>query len=330
MELVDNGVPSPTLPSTPSSPIAGSSGLAGPSSPRPPSTVSSTDSLGKCFYCHYCNRGFTSTDNWYMRKRHCTEMSRIPQLSYLEQEGIIRHPPQTALHSHHQIIRFTPRNNSLQPIDFFLLALALITDTINFLFDSCSYIRIQPILLCNLIQIDAATGTVRRREVTPFSIQADISSDFFLTNTINRLLEMISKFMKNGSNWRLEGVTEFCLRITRYRSCPQVKGRGSSHKLPKELADKHAVVNVLNDDDECFRYALLSVLHYKDVRKEYRRKPWAYTKWLNEHNWEGITFPMTTAQLPIFERNNPGLHIHLLAWTKESNTLRTIRHSPIP
>ena len=65
--------------------------------------------------------------------------------------------------------------------------------------------------------------------------------------------------------------------------------RGSSYiELPAFIWKKHACVNVQNfDDDQCFKRAVLSVLH--PVQRNPGRLP-NYQQHKNELNFEGIAF----------------------------------------
>ena len=66
--------------------------------------------------------------------------------------------------------------------------------------------------------------------------------------------------------------------------------KGSSHiPLPKELRRKNTLINMKNDDNLCFKWAVTRALYPKDnhperVSKDLRKKA-------EELNWDGIKFP---------------------------------------
>ena len=47
---------------------------------------------------------------------------------------------------------------------------------------------------------------------------------------------------------------------------------GSNYiELPKALSSKKAISNVQNEDNECFKYSVLSAIHYDDIYKNHQR-----------------------------------------------------------
>eukprot|EP01050_Picozoa_sp_SAG11_P017090 SAG11_NODE_2418_length_3381_cov_136.529555_3_plen_451_part_01 len=104
---------------------------------------------------------------------------------------------------------------------------------------------------------------------------------------------------RNGSFWKFKKVLSIDLHIGRYKPL-----KGSSYvPLPKALTLKKAVINVKNDDNECFKWAILSALytpshhlervsHYKRIDKEV------------EHGLKFTQFPMPITDIKKFENNN--------------------------
>ena len=82
---------------------------------------------------------------------------------------------------------------------------------------------------------------------------------------VNQITAKLEVFIRNGSGWIVEGVDFFKFHVTRFHSVPRLRGHGTVFQLPKRLVNKKAVVNVKNTGSDCFRYALLSVLHYHDI-----------------------------------------------------------------
>ena len=71
------------------------------------------------------------------------------------------------------------------------------------------------------------------------------------------VLECLAKFQRQGSNWRFHSVLSVDLHTVRYEPL-----RGSSYiPLPAFLAAKKAIINVENEDDECFKWAITRVLN---------------------------------------------------------------------
>eukprot|EP01052_Picozoa_sp_SAG31_P042300 SAG31_NODE_6678_length_1928_cov_2.726627_3_plen_376_part_01 len=117
-----------------------------------------------------------------------------------------------------------------------------------------------------------------------------------LTRAIEMIKEKIPELeAMNGSMWVFKQVYKLELHADRYK--PLV---GSSYvELPKKLKDKFAIVNVKNDDNECFKWAVLSALYpverhacrvskYKDI----------------DHGLKFTQFPMPITDLEKFQNMN--------------------------
>ena len=64
----------------------------------------------------------------------------------------------------------------------------------------------------------------------------------------DKMIEATSTYQSQGSNWRLQSVAELVMKTITYKSL-----RGRSYiPLPPYLANKEAIVNMKNEDDQCF------------------------------------------------------------------------------
>jgi hypothetical protein len=83
------------------------------------------------------------------------------------------------------------------------------------------------------------------------------TTDIDLTALRTDLDGELDRFTNVGSGWTITAILRFTIRIGQYRPMT-----GSSYiPTPKALAVKHAIVNVFNQDDMCFAWAVLSALH---------------------------------------------------------------------
>lgn len=91
--------------------------------------------------------------------------------------------------------------------------------------------------------------------------------------------------------------------------------RGSGFiELPDEIRGKRAVVNLKNTFNECFKWSVLSALHYDEVYAKNRKKAndaVSYRQWRNELNFDGIDFPVKLNQLDKFMEQNSHLAINV-------------------
>ena len=82
---------------------------------------------------------------------------------------------------------------------------------------------------------------------------------------VDRVLENIAKYMAMGSDVRFHSIIKFELHTVRYKPL-----RGETYiPLPKELADKKAIINIQNKDNNCFLWCVLRALNPDEkIRKD--------------------------------------------------------------
>ena len=83
--------------------------------------------------------------------------------------------------------------------------------------------------------------------------------------------------------------------------------------LPKDLAAKHAIVNVQNSDNKCFLWSVLASLY--PVTSNPQRVS-NYIHYENELKTQNMTFPVTIKQIPNFENDN-FISINVFGYEKE-------------
>ena len=71
------------------------------------------------------------------------------------------------------------------------------------------------------------------------------------------VLESLAKFHSQGSNWRFHSILSLDLHTVKYEPL----GGSSYIPLPAFLAAKKAIVNLKNDDDDCFKWAITRELN---------------------------------------------------------------------
>ena len=81
---------------------------------------------------------------------------------------------------------------------------------------------------------------------------------------------------------------------------------GTYIELPKKIKNKRACITVHNKDSMCFKWAILSALHHKDIYADYDRVT-NYRQYANELNEEGLQYPVkfeNKSMMLQFEDNN--------------------------
>jgi hypothetical protein len=124
-----------------------------------------------------------------------------------------------------------------------------------------------------------------------------------ITRTINtlwsRIEDLFSNFICHGSNWRLKCINKLLINVMKYKPF-----KGSSYlTLPQFIKDKKCCINVINNDEACFKWACLSALHNSEVQKDAQRVT-KYKAWENELDFTGINFPVEVTQVEKFEALN--------------------------
>ena len=148
-----------------------------------------------------------------------------------------------------------------------------------------------------------------------------------ITDTIlERIANLINGSSGGGSGWVFYKIIKLELHTVNYRPL-----RGNTWiPLPKELADKKAIINMKNKDNECLKWCVLRKLNPKDdnaerVDKELRKKE-------NTLNMEGIEYPVSLKEdIDRFEKQNPNISITVLGYNEKDKAypLRVSEHAHI-
>src|SRR6218665_4148576 len=106
------------------------------------------------------------------------------------------------------------------------------------------------------------------------------------SNAISRMPETMANFQMRGSNWRFMAVAKLEINTVTYKPL-----KSSSYtSLPLELANRKAIINMKNDDNECFKWCVTRALNLTNNHNE------RITKKLIEQSqklvWSGIEFPV--------------------------------------
>ena len=130
---------------------------------------------------------------------------------------------------------------------------------------------------------------------------------------INEIEEELQKVENTeGSGWVFVEVENLTLHTVKWDPL-----KASSYiKLPKELKNKKAIINMENEDNKCFMWCVLRALnpskdkHPSRIDKNLKSK---------EHtlNMDGITYPVDFRGIDRFEKQNPEISISILGYNEE-------------
>ena len=70
-------------------------------------------------------------------------------------------------------------------------------------------------------------------------------------------MEFLAKFQRQGSNWKFSSVLSLDLHTVKYEPL----GGSSYIPLPDFLAAKKVIINLKNEDNGCFEWAIIRALN---------------------------------------------------------------------
>ena len=148
------------------------------------------------------------------------------------------------------------------------------------------------ILTCHMSRLSIVTGEETTRTV-PFAckyiivLEATDLGELYDTSK-GEILENISKYSSNGSNWKVSNILKMDINMINYSPL----SASSWIELDKFLASKKAIINMQNGDNECFKWYVTRALNMKNNHPE--RIDEELIEKSKELNWKGIEFPHFT------------------------------------
>ena len=112
------------------------------------------------------------------------------------------------------------------------------------------------------------------------------------------------------SGWSFHSVVQLELHMVEYQPL-----RGSSYiELPAYIRNKHAVINIKNDDEKCFLWCLLRSLNLKNkhndrIDKDLRNK-------IDTLDMSDIKYPVSIKDINKFESLNSNISIHVFGYNE--------------
>ena len=136
-----------------------------------------------------------------------------------------------------------------------------------------------------------------RRHLDILAFMTTDLNEWFVMNVQQPIDKEMEEFQQRESGWSLKSILNLVINIYNYNPM-----RGSSYiDLPPFIKNKKARVNVQNDDDQCFRWVVLSALHPASININ---RVSSYFSYKNELNFEGIEFPIDPRKIGKFETQN--------------------------
>ena len=187
--------------------------------------------------------------------------------------------------------------------------------------------KMKMILICQMQKTDLTTGET-------IEVEADFHSDIeiniaekdknkLLDKMIARIEEVLANFQQSGSNWVFQEIRRLEIHFANWKPI-----RGSTFiPLPAKLKNKKGVINIKNEDNQCFKWCIARALNPVD------KNPNRITKELIEQakslNWNGLKFPVGLKAIKIFETNNPSISINVFGFEDEVYPLKISKEKKI-
>ena len=176
--------------------------------------------------------------------------------------------------------------------------------------------KVKLILNCKMERKDLKTGETEEVDAEIETNLKGKDENKLFEKIIARIDEVIANFQQRGSNWVFVSINQLEIHIADWKPL----GGSSYISLPQKIRNKNAVINMKNEDDQCFKWCVVRPLN--PVEKNSKR----ITKELKDQsvrlNWDGLTFPVDLKQIKIFEKNNPQISINVFGLEKDIYPLR--------
>jgi len=133
---------------------------------------------------------------------------------------------------------------------------------------------------------------------------------------VSELTTQCDSWQSCGSNFTIEHIVKFVVRITKYRPL-----HGSSFiETPRHIANKYCTINIHNHDQKYFLWSILAHLH-PIHGKEHPNRIHHYKPYEDTLNVDGLSFPLQTKHIPKLESQNPTISINVLPFIQRLITL---------
>ena len=130
------------------------------------------------------------------------------------------------------------------------------------------------------------------------------------------IINKIAQWVSEGSGWTIQSVDNHYLNIVKYMPL-----RGGSYiPLPKELRNSaKGLINMKNEDDECFRWCHIRHLNPQDKTPQRIKK--SDKEYVDKLDYSGIEFPVTTDKKKYekIEKQNE-ININVFVYNYENKT----------
>ena len=157
------------------------------------------------------------------------------------------------------------------------------------------------------------------------NVEGTNENDIYITMTdtiLERIANLINGSSGGGSGWVFYKIIKLELHTVSYRPL-----RGNTWiPLPKELADKKAIINMKNKDNKCFMWCVQRALNPKNNHPEGVDEDLISKQ--DTLNMKGIEHPVSLKDIDCFEKQNPNISITVFGFNEKNKVypLRVSEH----
>ena len=122
--------------------------------------------------------------------------------------------------------------------------------------------------------------------------------EFFEANDINDLIQRMLAYIKTQTKNPKFPESGFTLNkiMHLYVNWIALTRGGSYTELPEWLKSKKAVINPQNQVEQCFKWAVIAVLHHEDI-KHHPERTSLLIPYEKQYNWKGLKFPISLKKI---------------------------------
>ena len=181
-------------------------------------------------------------------------------------------------------------------------------------------------LYLNCIMERETTGGIVEAEFAFHSVLKLILKSTDVEEVYNEMVDEIEESIQKvkyaeGSGWRFTKIIDLALHTAEWDPL----NAGSYIDLPPFLKNKKALINMQNEDEECFKWSILRALNPKDNHPERIDKDLKSKQ--DTLNMKGIKYPVDFRDIDRFESQNPNISISVLDYNEKDKTINPLKKS---
>ena len=174
--------------------------------------------------------------------------------------------------------------------------------------------KVQCILNVEMIQNRISGEDESSNPFFPSRQKENLGNNFdIVEEMIQEMIEAMENYNKRGSNWIFKRVIRLDVNFVRWNPLGGKPLRGSAWiPLPVKLANKKAVINMKNTEDEmCFKWCIARAANM--VAKHPERITPKLRDQAEKFDWRDCKFPMALDKIKFFEKRND-ISVNVYEW----------------